>query len=71
VNAKITLFRDGAESLSFRDGKRRKGHALHAVKQSSSFFGEEEFIFQFKAFFARVRYKRRQEREKTPAVTGK
>lgn len=41
------------------------------VNLSSRLFGEEEFSFQFKASFARVRYKWRQERgQKLPAVTG-
>jgi hypothetical protein len=56
------LFRFEAPAIPLRDYGKESPVFPGLVNLSSRLFSEEEFSFQFKASFARVRYKWRQER---------
>src|SRR6185312_5762282 len=56
------LFRFGAAEIPLRDSFTGNPLFPGPVNFSSRLFGEEEFSLQFKASFARLRYKTRQER---------
>jgi hypothetical protein len=70
-NPELTIgFRFGWPAIPLRDSCPQNPIFPDRVNLSSRLFGEEEFSLQFKASFARVRYKWRQERgQKYPAIT--